>query len=504
MGPGIRYLLIALSLAALLAGSAGLVFAQGNAASSDATPPASGTTPIREIAIDRAIGPAVSRFVRSEIEAAAEAGTSLIILRLDTPGGLDGAMREIVQAILASPVPVVGYVAPGGARAASAGTYILYASHIAAMAPATNLGAATPVSIGGGLGGGDQPEDQDNGSPSEGAENADQNADDAQPTTADNATAKRRKAVNDAVAYIRGLAEQRGRNADWAEQAVRKGVSLSAQAALEADVIDLVAANTRELLTQIDGQSVETTAGTRTLASANASFEAREPGWQTELLSIITDPTIAYLLFMIGIYGLILEGLNPGAAVPGVVGAISLVCALFAFQVLPVNYAGLALIALGAGLMVAEMFAPSFGILGLGGVAAFVFGSIMLMDTDVPGFEIPMGLIGGIAVASALLLFLILYLFLRSRRESVQTGHAGLIGARCVALADFEREGRVLLHGESWLAETPTPVARDDRLVVTAAEGLKVFVRPAGPADQTFPAGGPAPNRPAPRPSPRR
>ena len=495
-----RRALIVSALRALLTVIA-LVFAGAGAVSAQDANDDNASAPVREIAIDGAIGPATSRFVRLEIEAAAEADSPLILLRLDTPGGLDGAMREIVQAVLASPVPIAGYVAPGGARAASAGTYILYATHIAAMAPATNLGAATPVSIGGGLGGGDKPaaNDKNKDEAQQPRDGEASGSGDAQPATADNATAKRRKVVNDAVAYIRGLAEQRGRNADWAEKAVRDGVSLSASAALDKNVIDLIAKNTRELLDAIDGRSVETATGTRQLVTANAAIEQREPGWQTELLSIITHPTIAYLLFMIGIYGLILEGLNPGAAVPGVVGAISLLCALFAFQVLPVNYAGLALIALGGGLMVAEMFAPSFGILGLGGVTAFVFGSIMLMDTDVPGFEIPMGLIGGIAVASALLLFLIVYMFLRSRRESVQTGHAGLIGARCVAQNDFEREGRVLLHGEYWFAESATPVARDARLVVTAVEGLKVFVRPAGPADQSFHVGGTTPQRSNPR-----
>lgn len=483
----LRTLLIGLTL---MLASAPVAFAQNQ-------PATHGPPPVREIAIAGPIGPATSRFVRLELEAAAEADAPLVILRLDTPGGLDGAMREIVQAILASPVPVAAYVSPGGARAASAGTYILYASHIAAMAPATNLGAATPVTMGGGLdggkGGGDDPpaasdDDKRNAKSSDNGKAT--GADDAQSGTSDNATAKRRKVVNDAVAYIRGLAEQRGRNADWAEKAVREGVSLSASAALDKNVIDLIAKNRQELLDTIDGRSVETAAGSREIATADATVEQRDPGWQTELLSIITDPTIAYLLFMIGIYGLILEGLNPGATVPGVVGAISLLCALFAFQLLPINYAGLGLIALGAGLMIAEMFAPSFGILGLGGVTAFVFGSIMLMDTDVPGFEIPLGLISGIAIASALLLFVIIYMFLRSRRHSIQTGHAGLIGARCVAQDDFAQEGRVLLHGEYWFAESAQPVARGDKLVVTAADGLKVYVRPASPEDLSFPAGG--------------
>ncbi|MES1951152.1 nodulation efficiency protein NfeD [Salinisphaera sp. S4-8] len=474
----VRTGLIGLLLFVLMAGT-GAISAQ---------PSASDASGVREVPIVGPIGPATSAFVHDELAAAAQANAALVILRLDTPGGLDGAMRDIVKAILASSVPVAAYVAPSGARAASAGTYILYASHIAAMAPATNLGAATPVSIGG---------DSKPASPA--PSDSPDNEAEAREAPADDATAKRRKAVNDAVAYIRSLAEQRGRNADWAEKAVREGVSLSAKAALEANVIELIAANTTELLAALDGRQVDTVAGPEQLNVAGATIEQREPGWQTELLSVVTNPTVAYLLFMIGIYGLILEGLNPGTAVPGVVGAISLLCALFAFQVLPVNYAGLALIALGAGLMIAEMFAPSFGILGLGGVAAFVFGSIMLMDTDVPGFEIPFGLIGGLAVASALLLFGIVYIFLRSRREKIQTGHAGLIGSRCVALADFEHEGRVRLHGESWLAQSPTPVARDDQLIVTDAEGLKVFVRPAGPADTPIHTGNASARRPKPR-----
>lgn len=416
---------------------------------------------VPEVAVSGAIGPATSRYVSKALEDAAQRGAPLVILRLDTPGGLDAAMREIVQAVLASPVPVAGFVGPSGARAASAGTYILYATHIAAMAPATNLGAATPVSIGGESAPAPEKQDQTEG--------------DA-PSTADNATAKRRKVVNDAVAYIRSLAEQRGRNADWAESAVREGASLSARQALADNVIDDIADSPQALLDKINGSQVTTVTGTQTLTLTDARIQTVEPGWRTELLQIITNPTVAYLLFMIGIYGLILEGLNPGSAVPGVIGGISLLCALFAFQVLPINYAGLALVVLGVALIIAEVFAPSFGILGLGGIGAFVFGSIMLMDTDVPGFEIPLGLIGGLAVGSALLLVFILYMFLRSRSKRVWTGHEGLVGQRCVALEDFRREGRVLLQGESWLAECALPVACDDKLVVTAVDGLKVYV----------------------------
>lgn len=439
--------------------------------------------PVREIAIVGAIGPATSAYVADEIDTAAAADAPLIILRLDTPGGLDGAMRDIVQAVLASPVPVAAYVAPSGARAASAGTYILYASHIAAMAPATNLGAATPVSLGGGTMPGDSSppaaDDQTNDKQNDG-QSGDQNGgkdDNDSEKTSDNVTAKRRKVVNDAVAYIRSLAEKRGRNADWAERAVREGVSLSAEQALADNVVEHVVDDEQALLAAIDGNTVNTDAGEQTLETAGLSIQKSEPDWRIQLLSVITQPTVAYLLFMIGIYGLILEGLNPGATVPGVIGGISLLCALFAFQVLPVNYAGLALIALGVGLIVAEAFAPSFGILGLGGLAAFVFGSVLLMDTNVPGFEVPLGAIGALAVAGGLLLLLIVFMFARSRQHRVHTGHEGLVGSRCVALEDFQREGRVWLHGESWLAESNTPVRRDQSLTVTHTEGLKVFVQ---------------------------
>ncbi len=435
--------------------------------------PAAASAQVIELRIEGPIGPATSNYVSSGLDQAAAENATLVLLTIDTPGGLDTAMREIVQAVLASPVPVAGYVTPGGARAASAGTYILYASHIAAMAPATNLGAATPVQMGGGgplPGGEPAPESSED---DESAEN--------EATAADSDTAKRRKVVNDAVAYIRGLAEQRGRNADWAEQAVREGVSLTASAALEQNVIDLVADSRQALLADIDGREVTTRAGTVTLATADAAIDQREPDWRDRLLAIITNPTVAYILMMIGIYGLILEGYNPGALVPGTVGAICLLVALFAFQILPVNFAGLALLALGIALMVAEAFAPSFGILGLGGVVGFVVGSIMLMDTGVPGYEIPLAIIGATATAAALLMFLIVYLFARSRRERVVTGREGLIGATAEASEDFDQRGWVLLHGESWQATTSSPVRSGQSLRVTGVEGLTVTVVPADP-----------------------
>jgi membrane-bound serine protease (ClpP class) len=427
------------------------------------------------LTIDGPIGPATTGYLEQGIAEAEREGADLVLLRIDTPGGLDQAMRDIVKAILGARVPVVGYVAPSGARAASAGTYILYATHVAAMAPATSLGAATPVSLGGG--GGPLPSPGDGSGKDEnggGTENGE--------PVADNETAMRRKVVNDAVAYIRGLAERRGRNADWAEQAVREGVSLSADEAVAQNVVDLVAESTAALLAAIDGRKVTVAGAEITLATGDLTLVEREPDWRMKLLAVITNPAVAYILMMIGIYGLILEGYNPGSLVPGVTGAICLLLALFAFQILPVNFAGLALIGLGVALMIAEVFAPSFGILGLGGVAAFVFGSIMLMDTDVPGYEVPLTIIGATAT---LMMFLIVALFMRSHSRRVTTGSEGMIGAVGEALEDFDGHGRVFVHGENWRAAAAVPVARGQTVRVTAMNGLTLTVTPADESGAT-------------------
>lgn len=426
------------------------------------------------LTVEGPIGPATTGYVEQGIAAAEREGAELVLLRIDTPGGLDQAMRDIVKLVLGAGVPVVGYVSPSGARAASAGTYILYATHIAAMAPATSLGAATPVSIGGG-GGGPLPSPGGDEKP---AGEEDDAAKEDTPT-ADNETAMRRKVVNDAVAYIRGLAERRGRNADWAERAVREGVSLSADEAVEQNVVDLVAESTGALLAAIDGRKVALAGGEVTLETEGLTLNEREPDWRMKLLAVITNPTVAYILMMIGIYGLILEGYNPGSFVPGVTGAICLLLALFAFQILPVNFAGLALIGLGIALMIAEAFAPSFGVLGLGGVAAFVFGSIMLMDTGVPGYEVPFAIIGATATAAALVMFLIVALFMRSRARRVATGREGMVGAVGEALDDFDRRGRVFVHGENWQATATAPVARGQAVRVTDVQGLTLTVTPA-------------------------
>jgi len=431
------------------------------------------------LTVHDAIGPATSDYIVRGIEAAESSNAALVILELDTPGGLDSSMRDIIQAILGADVPVVTFVSPPGARAASAGTYILYASHVAAMAEATNTGAATPVSIGGSSPIGGAP---DSGTDDEATPPGDaQDDDDAAPAerAPQPGSASERKAVNDAVAYIRSLAEQRGRNAEWAERAVRSGVSISAADALQNNVIDIVAADLPDLLRQLDGWEVTVNGRTHTIATQGLAIERVEPGWRTKLLAVISNPTVAYMLMLIGIYGLLFEGYNPGAIVPGVVGSISLLLALFAFQVLPVDYAGLALILLGVILMVAEFLVPSFGALGIGGIAAFVFGSVILIDTDVPGFGISRTLIASIATVAALLLLALIWLAMQARARPIVSGAEQLAQSLGEALDDFQGEGAVWAHGERWRAVSREPVRKGQKVRILRIEGLVLHVEPA-------------------------
>ncbi len=416
--------------------------------------------------LEGAVSPATADFVQRGLEEAAERNAALVILQMDTPGGLDTSMRDIIRAILASPVPVASFVAPSGARAASAGTYILYASHLAAMAPGTNLGAATPIAIGGGgfPFGGDEGTDEQKEN-EEGGENA--------PAPRNAAEAK---AVNDAVAYIRGLAELRGRNVEWAEKAVREAASLSSSAALREGVIDLMAANLGELLAKADGRTVRLGEEDTTLKTAGLAVEELEPNWRTQLLSVITDPNVALILMMIGIYGLVFEFLNPGALLPGTIGAVSLLTGLYALAVLPVSYAGAALMVLGMALIVAEAFAPSFGILGLGGTVSLVLGATILFDTEVPGFGLSWEVVGAVAAASLGMTLLIVRLAWSSRQRTVVTGEQGMIGAVGQVRNWNGSEGYVLVHGERWKAVSPAPLQVGAVVRVTDIKGLTLKV----------------------------
>lgn len=416
------------------------------------------------------IGPATATHMQQALAAAEAQQAQLLLVRLDTPGGLDGAMRDIIKAIIGAPLPVALYVAPSGARAASAGTYMLYAAHIAAMAPGTNLGAATPVQIGGGL-----PLPGRRPAPGDGDADPEQ---DQQASTPD---AMQHKLVNDAVAYIRSLAELRGRNADWAEQAVREAASLSAQQALEHKVIDLLAASDADLLEQIDGRTVQLTGGPVTLATAGAVLQDFEPDWRTRLLAVLTNPSVTYILLLIGIYGLFFEFASPGGVVPGVAGAIALLLALYGLQMLPVNYAGLGLILLGIGLMLGEVFAPSFGALGIGGTVALVIGSIILIDTEAPGFGIPLTLIGAVAASSLLLFTFVLGALWRARRGQVVSGGEALMQATGTAAEEFTGDGHVWLHGERWAAHCAVPLRAGQPVRVRERHGLLLIVEPAEP-----------------------
>jgi len=437
-----------------------------------ATPGALAAIRVGVIDIEGPIGPASALHVKRSFAELETSGIDLVVLRLDTPGGLVTSMRSIIKDILASPVPVVGFVSPRGAHAASAGTYILYATHVAAMAPATNLGAATPIRV------------NDEASPpfeeaerdGENAEKDDEEGEDEDPPatkpTLDD------KIMSDAIAYIRSLAELRGRNGDWAERAVRNAASLPAGEALKLGVIQLVANDLSQLLAKLDGLSVEMDGETVTLDLADREIVALKPSPQARFLAVITDPTVAYSLLMLGMIGLLVEVTLPGLIVPGVVGLVSLLMALYAFQLLPVSFIGLGIVIFGLVLMIIELTMIGFGLIGVSGIIAFVLGSVFLLDTGVPGYGISRTMIGVIAVLSSSLMMMFLVWVRRLHSMPALSGAEELVGSQAIVKMWDGVEGRVSMRGTTWAARSHEVLDPGQKVKVIAVDGLTVDVEP--------------------------
>ncbi len=481
--PAARLLRLALFSVLAFVGLAGLIAAQS------IYEPRERTAMVVEL--HDAISPATADYLRANLNEAAERGVAMVIIELDTPGGLVVSTRQIIRDILDSPVPVATFVSPRGARAASAGTYIAYASHVAAMAPATSLGAATPVSPMGDGGGGGSPFDlpeEENGNGENGAsENGENGTNDENDTGAEPApedrpagmSAAEAKALNDAIAFIRGLAELRGRNAEWAERAVRDAATLTASEAAEQNVIDFVASDVSDLLAQAHGMTVELDGADVILDTEDLTLEQITPDWRTQALSLIANPNVALILMLVGVYGLLFEGLNPGALLPGTVGGISLLLGLYALALLPLNIAGAGLILLGIALLIAEAFAPSFGILGIGGTAAMVVGAAILVEGEGPGAEVSVPLIAGIAVTGLILTLIIARLAMGSVKAKVVSGPEEMIGAEGDVMDWDGRQGHVWVHAERWRAISDTPLSPGDPVRVTGLTGLKLRVERA-------------------------
>ncbi len=428
--------------------------------------------------VEGIIGPASADFIVRGIEDAELSTAAVVVLRINTPGGLDTSMRDIIHKILSSRVPIITYVAPSGSRAASAGTYIMYASHIAAMAPATNLGSATPVAFTPGGIGKPPATPSDEGDAAEGEQTKDKESGDESTAPSQAGSAMERKVINDAVAYIKGLARLRERNEVWAEAAVRSALSLTAEDALEQNVIDIVAKDIPDLLAQSDKRIVSLPSGEVTLNTADLVIDTVQPDWRTKLLAVITNPNVAYILMLLGVYGLFFELSNPGSMYPGVFGAICLLLALYALHVLPVNYAGLALILIGIAFMVGELFVPSFGVLGIGGAVAFVIGSLILIETEVEAFQLSIPVIVTVTAMTALFVFTLISMAVKQRKKPIVSGREQMIGDIGEAAEDFSVSGNIHIHGERWAARTEQPLHKGQRVKVREMDGLTLIVTP--------------------------
>lgn len=391
--------------------------------------------------VDGVINPVSAEYIINGIKEASASNAEILIIQLDTPGGLDTSMRLIIKEIMASNVPVAVYVSPSGSRAASAGAFITIAAHVAAMAHGTNIGAAHPVSMGGKM---------------------------------DREMSK--KVENDAAAYIISLAKKRGRNEVWAEKAVRKSVSISEDEAKKENVIDLVAENIDLLLKELNGRKVEVVSGSKTVNTEGIKLRHIEMTLRQKILDALSNPNIAYMLMFLGFYGLFFELSNPGAILPGIVGAISLILAFYSLQALPVNYAGLLLILLSIVLFILEIKVTSYGALTLGGIISLVLGSMMLIESPAPYMKISFYVILPAAIATAAFFIFLVGAGIKAQKKKPTTGKEGLIGETGIAESDIKGEGKVFVHGELWEAYSSEEIKRGSEIVITGVEGLKLTV----------------------------